>query len=126
MALFFFLLARTPKPQTHFSENSFCDAEHTLSIRQAQFVQDFPLKPAPFCKLYAGLSSTNKSAISLLFSFSQTLVLPSPHCTLFRLSFFRKLSRTIGMNYLLTPPLLSGRNGSPENHFFRETMRLIS
>ena len=26
----------------------------------------FPLKPAPFCTLFAGLGSTNKSAISLL------------------------------------------------------------
>ena len=33
---------------------------------QAQYAQVFPLKPAPFCTLYAGLGSTNKSAISLL------------------------------------------------------------
>ena len=31
-----------------------------------QFVQVFPLKPAPFCTLFAGLGSTNKPAISLL------------------------------------------------------------
>ena len=35
-------------------------------FRQIQFVQVFPLKPASFCKLSAGLSSTKKSAISLL------------------------------------------------------------
>ena len=35
-------------------------------FRQAQYVQVFPLKPAPFCTLFAGLGSTNKSAISLL------------------------------------------------------------
>ena len=35
------------------------------SFRQAQYVQIFPLKPVPFCKLFAGLGSTNKSATSL-------------------------------------------------------------
>ena len=35
-------------------------------FRQAQYVQVFPLKPAPFCTLFAGLGSTNKYAISLL------------------------------------------------------------
>ena len=32
-----------------------------------KFVQVFPLKPALFCKLFAGLNSTNKPATSLLF-----------------------------------------------------------
>ena len=47
-------------------------------FRQAQYVQVFLLKPAPFCTLFAGLGSTNKSAISLLFSYYLTLVLSSP------------------------------------------------
>ena len=34
-------------------------------FQQAQYVQVSPLKPAPFCTLFAGLSSTNKSATSL-------------------------------------------------------------
>ena len=46
-------------------------------FRQAQHAQVFPLKPAPFCTLFAGLGSTNKFAISLLFSFYLTLVLSS-------------------------------------------------
>ena len=37
-----------------------------LSFYQAQYVQVFPLKPAPFCKLFGGLGSTSKSATSLL------------------------------------------------------------
>ena len=37
-----------------------------FSFQQAQYVQVFPLKPAPFCTLFSGLGSTNKSAISLL------------------------------------------------------------
>ena len=47
-------------------------------FRQAQYAQVFPLKPAPFCTLFAGLGSTIKSAISLLFSYCLTLVLSSP------------------------------------------------
>ena len=37
-----------------------------VPFRQAQYAQVFPLKPAPFCTLFVGLGSTNKSAISLL------------------------------------------------------------
>ena len=56
-------------------------------FRQALYVQVFPLKPAPFCKLFAGLGSTNKSFTSLLVSTYLTLVLSSPPCPLFHLSF---------------------------------------
>ena len=35
-------------------------------FRQTQYAKVFLLKPASFCKLFAGLGSTNKSAISLL------------------------------------------------------------
>ena len=35
-------------------------------FQQAQFVQVFRLKPAPFCTLFAGLGGTNKRATSLL------------------------------------------------------------
>ena len=34
-------------------------------FQQVQFVQVFPLKPAPFCTLFADFGSTNKSAILL-------------------------------------------------------------
>ena len=47
-------------------------------FRQAQYAQVFPLKPAPFCTDFAGLGSTNKSAIFLLFSYYLTLVLSFP------------------------------------------------
>ena len=50
-------------------------------FQQAQYVQVFPPKPRPFCTLFAGLGSTNKSTISLLF-FYLTLVLSSPPCFL--------------------------------------------
>ena len=47
-------------------------------FRQAQYIPVIPLKPAPLCTLFAGLSNTTKSAISLLFSCYLTLVLSSP------------------------------------------------
>ena len=63
-----------------------------FSFRQAQYAQVFPLKPAPFCTVFAGLGSTNKSAIFPLFSYYLTLVLSSPPCPLLHLSF---LSQTL-------------------------------
>ena len=59
-------------------------------FQQAQYVQVSLLKPAPFCMLFAGLDSTNKSATPLLF-FYPTLVLSSPPCPLLHLSFYLKL-----------------------------------
>ena len=49
-------------------------------FRQAQFVEVFRLKPAPFCMLFAGLGNTIKPAILLLFFSCLTLVLSSPPC----------------------------------------------
>ena len=52
--------------------------EAPLSFSAAPYAQVFPLKPTPFCKLFAGLGSTNKSATSLLLlSDSRHSVFPS-------------------------------------------------
>ena len=65
-ALFLFLLARAAPA---FLPTTLSVALRPLfPFRQAQYAQVFSLKPAPFCTLFAGLGSTNKSAISLLFS----------------------------------------------------------
>ena len=93
---------------------------------QAQYVQVFPLKPASFCTLFAGLGSTNKSAISLLFSSSLTLFLSSLPCPLLHLSSYLKLCGRSGRNCILFPPVLSGYNGSPDTRFSRGTTRLMS
>ena len=90
-------------------------------FRQAQFVSVFPLKPAPFCTLFAGLSNTNKSAIFLLFSFYLTLVLFSPLYPLLHLSFYLKLCGRSGRNCLLSPSVLSDYNGSLDTRFYRGT-----
>ena len=85
-------------------------------FRQVQFVQVFPLKPAPFCKLSAGLGSTNKSSISLLLSLSLPLCL----------FFFLKLFSTSDRNCLLSPPVPSDYNGYLDTRFSRGTTRLMS
>ena len=85
-----------------------------------------PLKPAPFCTLFAGLGSTIKSAISLLFFFCLTLVLSSPPCPLLHLFFYLKLCGRSGRNCLLSPPVLLDYNGSPGIRFYRGTTRLMS
>ena len=95
-------------------------------FRQPQYVQVFPLKPAPFCTLFAGLGSTNKSATSLLFSSYLTLVLSSPPCPLLHLSSYLKLCGRSGRNCLLSPPALSGYNESPDTRFSRGTTWLMS
>ena len=85
--------------------------------RQAQYVQVFLLKPAPSCTLFAGLGSTNKSAISLLFFYYLTVALSSPLCPLLRLFSYLKFSGRCGRNCLLAPSALSGYNGSPDTRF---------
>ena len=95
-------------------------------FQQAQYAQVSLLKSAPFCKLFAGFSRTNKSAIFLLFSSYLTLVLSSPICPLLHLFFFLKLCGRSGRNRLLSPPLLSDYNESPDTCFSRGTTRLTS
>ena len=87
----------------------------SFPFQQAQYAQVFPLKPAPFCMLFAGLGSTNKSATSLLLSDSRHPVLSS-------IFPFILIS---GRNCLLSP-VLSGYNGSPDTRFSRTTTRLNS
>ena len=94
-------------------------------FRQAQFVPVFPLKPVPFCTLFAGLGSTNKSAIFPFFSYYLTLVLSSPPCPLLHLSSYLNLCGRSGRSCLLSP-ILSDYNGSPDTRFSLGTTRLMS
>ena len=96
-------------------------AEATLSFSAGSVCQVFPLKPAPFCTLFAGLGSTIKSAISLLLSSCLTLVLSSPPCPLLHLSSYLKLCSRSGWNCLLSPSVLLDYNESPDTHFYRGT-----
>ena len=88
-------------------------------FRQALYVQVSLLKPEPICTLFADLGSTNKSAISLLFSSYLTLAMSSPPSFL--------LPQTLWQIWQeLSPPVLSGYNGSLNTRFFRGTTRLMS
>ena len=123
-ALFLFLLARvTPA----YLPTALSVALRPLfPFRQAQYAQVFPLKPAPFCTLFAGFGNTIKSAICLLFSSCLTLALSSPPYPLLHLSSYPKLCGRSGSNCLFSPPVLSGYNGSPDTRFSRGTTRLTS
>ena len=123
-ARFLSLLARAAPA---FFPTALCVALRPLfPFWQAQYVQVFPLKPAPFCTLFAGLGNTNKSAIFLLFSYYLTLVLSSPPYPLLHLSSYLKLCGRSGRNCLLSPSVLSDYNGSPYTRFSRGTTRLMS
>ena len=123
-ALFLFLLARAALA---YLPTALSVAMRPLfPFRQAQYVQVTLLKPAPFCTLFAGLGSTNKSAIFVLFSYYLTVVLSSPFCPLLHLFFHFKLSGRSGRNCFLSPPALSGYNGSSNIRFFRGMTRLMS
>ena len=124
MALFLFLLARAAP--------AFLPTALSVALRslfpfwQAQYVPVFLLQPVPFCSLFAGLGSTNKSAVSLLFSCFVTLVLSSPPCPLLHLSSYLKLCGRSGRNCLLSPPVLLDYNGFLDTCFSRGTTRLMS
>ena len=100
-----------------------CSMGPLFPFQQAQYAQVSLLKPAPFCKLFAGLGSTNRSAISLFFSSYLTLALSSPPYSLLHLSFYLNFS---GRNCLLSPPVLSGYNGSPDPRFSQGMTQLMS
>ena len=58
--------------------------------------------------------------------FYLTLVLSSPPCPFLHLLFYLKLCGRSGRNCLLSPPVLSDYNGSPDTGFYRGTTRLMS
>ena len=120
-ALFLFLLAKAAL--AYLPTALSVALRPSFPFQQAQYAQVSPLKPASLSKLFPGLGIINKSATFLLFSYSITLVLSSSCCSLLRLSCFLNLS---GRNCLLSPPVLSGYNGSSDTCFFRETTQLMS
>ena len=122
-ALLLFLLARAAPA---FLPTALSVALRPLfPFQHAQYVPVFPLKPAPFCTLFAGLGNTIKSAIFLLFFSCLTLVESSPPCPLLHLSCYLKLCGRSGRNCVLSP-VLSGYNGSPDTRFSREMTQLMS
>ena len=124
MALFLFLLARAGPA---YLPTALSVALRPLfPFQQAQYVPVFPLKPVPFCTLFAGLGNTIKSANFLLFFSCLTLVLSSLPCPLLHVSCYLKLCGRSGRNCPSSPPVLSGYNGSPDTCFSRGTTQLMS
>ena len=76
MSLFLFLLAKAALAS--YVTVDFVALRPPILFQQAQFAQVFPLKPTPFCKLFAGLCSNNKSAIFLSDSCFVCATLSSP------------------------------------------------
>ena len=110
MALFFFLMAKAALEYlpTAFSVVFF-------PFQQAQYAQVFLIKLAPFCKLFAGPGSTNKSVTSLLYDSRHPVFIFS----------FTSISSRSSRNCLLSP-VLSCYNGSMDTRFSRGTTWLMS
>ena len=118
-ALFLFLLVRAAP--AYLPTALSVELRPLFPFQQAQYVQDFLLKPAPFCTLFAGLSSTNKPATSFLLLFNSRSVLAtlsSPPSFL--------LSQTLWQIWQELSSVPSGYNGPPGIHFSRGTTRLTS
>ena len=119
-ALFLFFLA---KVALAYLPTAFSEALRPLfPFQQAHYAQVFLLKPAPFCKFFAGLGSTNNSATSLLLSSYQTVALSSPlyhllHLSLLPQSLWQELSSlssySIRLQWVPGHSFLSG-NDTPD------------
>ena len=72
------------------------------------------------------LVSAASTSLPLLISSYLTLALSPPPCPLLDLFFYLKLSGRSARNCLLSPPVLSDYNGSPNTRFSRGTTRLMS
>ena len=111
MVLFFFL---SEKAALAFFATALSVALRPLfPFRQAQYAQVFPLKSAPFCKLSAGLGSTNKSAetsVEQLMSWQTGSATPalcnscslSPLISRIHSSLFWDCSRTVSFKFFDT------------------------
>ena len=90
-ALFLSLLAKTAL--AYLPTALSVPSRPPFSFQHAQYAQVFLLKPAPSCTLFAGLGSTNKSAI-FFFSYL-TLALSSSPCSLLHISFYLNLCQKL-------------------------------
>ena len=92
-------------------------------FRQAQYAQVFPLKPAPLCTLFAGLGSTDKSAIFLLFSSCLTLVLSSPPFFLLSQTLWQIWQELSSLSYSIRLQWVPGHSFLPGNDTADEFVR---
>ena len=102
---------------------SLCGTEATPSFSAGPVCSSFS---AEVCAILHAVCWSRQHQQVCHFSYYLTLVLSSPPCPLLHLSSYLKLCVRSGMNCLLSPPVLSGYNGSPDTHFYRGTTRLMS
>ena len=116
-ALFLFFWAKTAV--SYLPTALFVALRPLFPFQTAQYPQVSLLKPAPFCKLFAGLGSTNKSATSLLLLSDSRSVLSSifPSTSI-------SLAVLVGTVFSLL--LFYQANGSPDTRFSQGTKRLMS
>ena len=100
-----------------------CGTEATLSISAGPVCSSFS---AEACAILHVLCWSRQYQQAYHFSYYLTLVLSSPSCPLLRFSFYLNLFDRSGRNRLLSPPVISGYNWSPETRFSRGTTRLMS
>ena len=120
-ALFLFLLARAAP--AYLPTALSVVLRPPFPFRQAQYVQVFPLKPAPFCTLFAGFGNTSKPATSLLLSDSRSILatLSSPPSFLLPQTFWQKLS---SFSCSIRLQMIHGHSFLPRNDVADEVARL--
>ena len=105
---------------------SLCGTEAILSFSASPVCSSFSAEAYAILHVL-GHSRQHQQAchFSSLLSYL-TLAMSSPPCPLFHHFFYLNLSGRSGRNYLLSPPVLLGYNGSPDTRFSRVTTRLMS
>ena len=104
---------------------SLCGTEATLFFSAGPVCSSFSAEAYTICKLFAGLGSTNKSAISLLFSSYLILALSLPVCPLLHLSLYLNLWQELFSlsSCSIRPQWVSGHSFLPSNDSVDELVR---
>ena len=100
---------------------SLCGTEATLSFSAGPVCSSFSAEACAILHTFCWSRQHQQVC-----HFYLTLVLSLPLCPLLHLSFYFKLCGRSGRNCLLSPPVLSGYNGSPDTCFSWGTMQLTS
>ena len=103
---------------------SLCGTETTLFFSGSSVCSSFSAEACAILQALCWSGSTNN--VPLLFSSYLNFAVTSPPDPLLHLSFHLNLPGRSGRNCLLSPPVLSGYNESPDICFSHGTARLIN